>query len=1039
MDIKKIGLLSGLPQNHIYMKRFLLYPFLAIAFIVAPFNAHAQLFEDFEDGTKTSYAAAEITLDTGTWMFDDALIGTLAGDKKNGSRSARIRDGFIEMRFNHPSGMSELSFYAANFSNDSGGAVQVSYSTNNGTSWETIGTPITLSSDLTKYEIVEDIPGNIRLRFEKTNGNRINVDDVNIIDFIETNEEPTLVVRVNDVPFTNNALFDFGTTVGESTATLQIRNTGQEELVIHSYEIIGQEFSVSQDLDFTLAPMAFQNVTLTFSSDIPGQFSGSIELETNDPENANYTLNLAGEVLDTSQPIPIAEARELPQGTLVTVGGWVTVASQFRGPVYFQDETGGIGWFNFDLMRENWLVEAEIGDYIVVTGEIGEFNSLLQIVNDSGYEVIEDNFQIQEPVDITLSQLNSGNFESQLVRINDVLFEASGLFSGGTNYDINDGTDEGQLRVDNFTNIAGSSIPNTAAEVTGVAGRFMNTRQLLPRFTNDIKILSGPVITTAPPYEVHATANSITFEWATEQAGHSEIRYGTTPSLEFGEVLDLDPKTNHRLTVSNLPTARTFYFQIRSAVDTDTSSTSVFLASSSSPAGTTGEINVYFNQDAATELATYQVAQDNVNFRDKLISFINAAEQTAEFAFYSISGQPGAAVRDAIIAAHNRGVAVRVIGSGHTGNPNAVITALSNAGVPAVQSLGDEQMHNKFAVIDANHSDPTKSWVITSSWNATDDGTFNQFQNMVNIQDVALARAYLREFNQMWGEDSGPFNPSTAKFSADKSVVNASSFWIGEDSTYVQLYFSPQGSTESHINRALSSAQESIDLNLNLITRRPISNTMLARFNEGVKVRGAIGVITGQGSEWDYLSSWADVHHFPQGEFGLLHHKAAIVDGEVTGPNSKVITGSHNWSGNANFSNDENTLIIQSPRIANEYFQEFAARYWQAGGEDTFNVSVNIDDEDTEIPSRVTLSQNYPNPFNPTTNIAFELPADHQVTLQIYDITGRLVATLMNNQLVHSGTHTVQFDASRLASGMYIYRMQLDNGTALTRKMTLIK
>jgi phosphatidylserine/phosphatidylglycerophosphate/cardiolipin synthase-like enzyme len=380
-----------------------------------------------------------------------------------------------------------------------------------------------------------------------------------------------------------------------------------------------------------------------------------------------------------------------------------------------------------------------------------------------------------------------------------------------------------------------------------------------------------------------------------------------------------------------------------------------------------------------------------------------------------------------------------VIQSGHTGDTNAIVNRMSGNGVRAVQSLGEAQHHNKYAAIDARHSDPSKAWVVTSSWNATDSGTFQQFQNMVNIQDVALARAYELEFNQTWGGDSGDFNPGAARFSEDKEIVNPSAFWIGEEDTYVELHFSPQTNTEAQINRALSTAQESIDLGLNLITRRAISNTMLSRFNEGVDVRGAIGVTNIQGSDFEYLQSWADVHEFSQSQFGLLHHKYAIIDGEQAGENAKVITGSHNWSGNANFENDENTLIIHSPRVANEFFQEYAARYWQAGGQATFNVPVSIADADTELPARARLAQNYPNPFNPSTTISFELPASDEVSLRVYDITGREVATLVSGQQMSAGQHNVSFDASNLASGMYIYRMQLGSGNSMTRKMMLVK
>ena len=90
-----------------------------------------------------------------------------------------------------------------------------------------------------------------------------------------------------------------------------------------------------------------------------------------------------------------------------------------------------------------------------------------------------------------------------------------------------------------------------------------------------------------------------------------------------------------------------------------------------------------------------------------------------------------------------------------------------------------------------------------------------------------------------------------------------------------------------------------------------------------------------------------------------------------------------------------------------------------------------------KIPQDYSLSQNYPNPFNPTTNIRFSLTKLSFTTLKIYDILGREVATLVNNEL-SAGRHTYEFDGSGLSSGIYFYRLQTGEFTQ-TRKMLLIK
>lgn len=93
--------------------------------------------------------------------------------------------------------------------------------------------------------------------------------------------------------------------------------------------------------------------------------------------------------------------------------------------------------------------------------------------------------------------------------------------------------------------------------------------------------------------------------------------------------------------------------------------------------------------------------------------------------------------------------------------------------------------------------------------------------------------------------------------------------------------------------------------------------------------------------------------------------------------------------------------------------------------------------EDTETPNGFTLAQNYPNPFNPSTNISYELAKAGDVRLAVYDIMGREVAVLVQQQM-SAGAHTIRFDASTLKSGVYFYRLEM-NGQSTMHQMALVR
>jgi hypothetical protein len=90
------------------------------------------------------------------------------------------------------------------------------------------------------------------------------------------------------------------------------------------------------------------------------------------------------------------------------------------------------------------------------------------------------------------------------------------------------------------------------------------------------------------------------------------------------------------------------------------------------------------------------------------------------------------------------------------------------------------------------------------------------------------------------------------------------------------------------------------------------------------------------------------------------------------------------------------------------------------------------------VPALFELKQNYPNPFNPSTTILFNLASKSQVTLKIYDILGREVTFLVNNETMSAGKYSKQWNAANMPSGIYFYRLQAGNFVQ-TKKLVLLK
>lgn len=764
------------------------------------------------------------------------------------------------------------------------------------------------------------------------------------------------------------------------------------------------------------------------------------------------TLFIFQAIILAQTPVPIAEMRlnnsngvPVDTGQVFTITGVVTSGNHYGsfGPGSMEDLTAGMSVYG-----SSFASNVAIGDSVTVTGVLTEFRGLAQIdTRRAGFSIINHGPVTPiSPEVVTLNEIKNQQwngfeeYESRLIRVNNVTITGSGNFTSGTNYTINDGTNTLELRIDNdVSSIIGTPIPSGEVDIIGIVGQFKNSPpynsgyQILPRFIHDIVDDGRPLILN-PVIASNITANSFTVFFETARNGNSKVKYGLTPALEMDSVVIHTDTTYHIVPITGLQPATQYYFKAYSTNSAGTSESSIQTATTSSTDPSLGTINVYFNFAVDTTVAIPgNAAKGNVDFRNKLIHRINAASYSIDLALYSFFGLSD--VADALIAARNRGVKVRVVYDNRTTQNS--MQQLVNAGIPIIKrhSSLNGIMHNKFFVFDARDVNPSNDWVWTGSWNVTST-ELSWKNNVIEINDPTLASAYTIEFEEMWGSSGETPNASNAKFGTQKADNTPHFFNIGGRD--VQLYFSPSDNTNQKIIETLNTADHNIYFATYVFTRSDLQHTLWTRFNNfGVTdIRGIIDAVNSQGSQWSNLNLFAEMyHHNVSGT--TLHHKYAVVDATHPGSNPTIITGSHNWSNAAENENDENTIIVDDIYIANQYMQEFKRRYNELGGTGTFIVPV-VGIEDVSITDfRHYLFQNYPNPFNPVTTIRFEVPEFQYVTLELFDILGRKVRTLFEGDVI-PGIVSVDFNAEDLTSGIYIYRLK-SNDHVSSKKLMLMK
>lgn len=318
-----------------------------------------------------------------------------------------------------------------------------------------------------------------------------------------------------------------------------------------------------------------------------------------------------------------------------------------------------------------------------------------------------------------------------------------------------------------------------------------------------------------------------------------------------------------------------------------------------------------------------------------LVAAIDKTDRTLLLALYDLRLT---GVADALLRAKARGVDVRLVyDEGHTtpaapnagSGPSPEYQSLLDGGVPVRLLKGGGAfgiMHNKFAVFDGQ-------LLETGSFNWTDGADQKNFENAIFRADAELAAGYARYWDWMWalarlpGAAAQPpaDNPAGAGFGAPPADPLKPVAFAG--GRYPRYAFSPQGGVEDLLVDALGRAKGTIDMAIFSLYSQRVADALIAAKARGVVVRVVSDVSQSRRSQPVLALSNAGVGlrlSAGRGGTGVLHHKYVLVDG------AWLMTGSYNFSANAELYNFENDLFTVAPGEVAAYGGEFAAVWDQA-------------------------------------------------------------------------------------------------------------
>lgn len=246
-----------------------------------------------------------------------------------------------------------------------------------------------------------------------------------------------------------------------------------------------------------------KNCYVFYTHSMPADTLTKYGLQIGDTEGASDHFPVVAdfEIVRPVEPEDILRLRKndsngepLMKGQTATVSGIVTVAGEFGGPAYIQDDQAGVAIYGADYMSA-----ITTGDSVTIVGSVVCYKGLTEVSHVAGSSIkVHKNTAVPAPLVTTISSINNQQWngtellEARLVRLDNIRIIGTGQFGANMNYPVTDGTDTLTFRIDNNTDLVGKDIPQKMISVVGVVGQFCFNApystgyQLFPRSSNDI-------------------------------------------------------------------------------------------------------------------------------------------------------------------------------------------------------------------------------------------------------------------------------------------------------------------------------------------------------------------------------------------------------------------------------------------------------------------------------------------------------------------------------------------------------------------------